>query len=215
MFVGVSGLIGAGKSTFTKQITTELSRRGAFWASCFEPVETNPYLEDFYADIPRWTFNMQMFLLAARFRQHQEILWAPYHRTGGGAIQDRTIYEDTIFARMHWEDGVLSERDWNTYLEHFTIMKGFLRYPDLVVHLRVKPETAMRRIQERGREAERGIPLDYLERLNAGYDEFVVEMARYTKVIDLDWENFGSVPEVADLVQRELESHRPKYLRNL
>lgn len=211
MFIGVSGLIGAGKSTFTTQLSEHF---GAEWGAYYEPVETNPYLEDFYQDIARWTFNMQMFLLAARFRQHQEVLWDPRHRNGGGIIQDRTIYEDTIFARMHHEDGLMVGRDWDTYIEHFHIMQGFLRYPDVIVYLRCSPEVAMARIQERGRDAEKDMPLEYLQRLYGGYEEFVEEMKRYIVVVPIDWTEYRPVEEVAATIL-EATNREQKFLRSL
>lgn len=223
MFVGVSGLIGAGKSTLTRQLAFELSQRARDngklvpdtpWEAVYEPVEENPYLEDFYLDISRWTFNMQMFLLAKRFQQHQEVLWNPVHRTGGGVVQDRTIYEDTIFARMHREDGLMDDRDWETYITHFHVMQGFLRYPDVILYLRVEPELAAERIKERGRNAEREIPLSYLQRLHEGYEEFVEEMSRYTVVVPLDWTDYQPVEIVADKVLAATDREQ-KFLRSL
>jgi deoxyadenosine kinase len=177
-------------------------------------VETNPYLEDFYQDINRWTFNMQMFLLAARFRQHQEVIWDPCHRHNGGVGQDRTIYEDTIFARMHREDGLMDDRDWETYNSHFHVMQGFLRYPDVIIYLRVEPEVAMERIKSRGREAEKGMDLHYLQRLHEGYDEFADEMQRYTVVVPIDWSEYKPIAEVADLVDTAT-TRKQKFLRSL
>jgi deoxyadenosine/deoxycytidine kinase len=228
MFVGVSGLIGAGKSTLTRQLADELDKRAydrsdllshpmkaPAWKAVFEPVEDNPYLEDFYLDIERWTFNMQMFLLAKRFQQHQEVLWDPCHRDGGGVVQDRTIYEDTIFARMHHEDGLMVGRDWQTYIDHFHVMQGFLRYPDVILYLRVTPEKALERINERARAEEQGkVPLDYLKSLYEGYEEFVEEMKRYTVVVTVDWQEYKPVAEVADLVEEAAE-RESKYLRSL
>jgi len=220
MFIGVAGLIGVGKSTFTTKLTehfqkeAEASGSGAVWKARYEPVETNPYLEDFYKDIERWTFNMQMFLLAARFRQHQEVLWDPCHRTGGGIIQDRTIYEDTIFARMHNEDGLMTGRDWDTYIDHFYIMQGFLRYPDVIVYLRVSPDIALARIRERGREAEADMSIEYLERLYEGYEEFAEEMQRYTVVITLDWSDFQDIGKMAEHIV-STSDRRQKFLRSL
>lgn len=229
MFIGVSGLIGAGKSTLTRQLANELEtrarrRRGIdeddlftrneFWKAIYEPVEENPYLEDFYLNIERWTFNMQMFLLAKRFQQHQEVIWDPVHRNGGGIVQDRTIYEDTIFARMHHDDGLMVGRDWETYITHFHIMQGFLRYPDLILYLRVSPETALSRIQQRGRSEEQGkVPLDYIKSLYEGYEEFIEEMGQYTNVLTIDWEEYKSVGEVVDLIEEQ--THSAKYLRSL
>ena len=231
MFIGVSGLIGAGKSTLTQQLADELERREMLkaqdiqaaiaagfprkWKPVFEPVDNNPYLEDFYLDISRWTFNMQMFLLAKRFQQHQEVLWDPCHRDGGGIVQDRTIYEDTIFARMHHEDGLMVGRDWDTYISHFHIMQGFLRYPDLILYLKVSPETALERIEERGRDEERGkVSLTYLKSLYDGYEQFVAEMKRFTVVVEIDWETYKPVSEVADLVLASARKES-KFLRSL
>ncbi len=216
MFIGVSGLIGAGKSTLTAQLSEELrGRSGAPWESVFEPVKENPYLEDFYLNISRWTFNMQMFLLAKRFQQHQEVIWNPTHRQGGGVVQDRTIYEDTIFARMHRDDKLMSDRDWDTYITHFEVMKGFLRYPDVILYLKVTPERALERIESRARPEEVGkVPLDYLKKLHDGYEEFVEEMSRYTVVVPLDWSEFRSVEEVADEVISSTRKEQ-KFLRSL
>jgi deoxyadenosine/deoxycytidine kinase len=211
LFIGVSGLIGVGKTTFTTNLADHL---GDGWATAYEPVETNPYLDDFYADIRRWTFNMQMFLLAQRFRQHQEVLWDPRHRAGGGIVQDRTIYEDTVFARMHREDGLMDDRDWQTYIDHFEVMKGFLRYPDVIVYLRADPAVALERIQARGREAENGMELAYLERLHEGYQEFADEMRRYTVVITVDWSQFGDVADVARVIKLAAGTNQ-KFLRSL
>jgi len=231
LFIGVSGLIGAGKSTLTRQLSNHLGvlaqmeqghlahdaqeHAEDLWGAYYEPVETNPFLEDFYQDIPRWTFTMQMFLLAKRFEQHQEVLWDPRHRKGGGIVQDRTIYEDTIFARMHRDDGLMPDREWQTYIDHFHIMQGFLRYPDVIVYLKVTPEQAMARILERARGAEEGkVPLDYLKKLHDGYEEFVEEMARYTVVVPVDWSDYQPVEVVAPLIL-EAADRNQKFLRSL
>jgi len=226
MFIGVSGLIGVGKSTFTTNLADHLDRHAEVppdhtdaptrpqWKAVYEPVETNPYLEDFYRDIERWTFNMQLFLLAARFRQHQEVLWDPTHRKGGGVVQDRTIYEDTIFARMHREDGLMDDRDWQTYIEHFFIMQGFIRYPDVIVYLRVTPDIAMERIKARGRNAEEVIEQSYLDRLFEGYEEFAEEMQRYTVVVPIDWSDYMPVPEAADIIMKAAD-RKQKFIRSL
>lgn len=214
MFVGVSGIIGAGKSTLAQQLADHLTRHGGPWRVCHEPVEDNPYLTDFYADIARWTFNMQMFLLAKRFALHQEVIWDPRHQLGGGVVQDRTIYEDVTFATMHRDDGLMSPRDFETYTSHFNIMRRYLVYPDVILHLRVDPQVALTRIASRGRDAEKTIPLAYLERLNNGYEEFVAEMARYTAVVIIDWNQFKPVEEVVEALHESVRSNG-KFLRSL
>ena len=211
MFIGVAGLIGVGKTTFTTDLADHL---GDGWKTAYEPVETNPYLEDFYQDISRWTFNMQMFLLAQRFEQHQAVIWDQCHKNGGGVVQDRTIYEDTIFARMHRDDGLMDDRDWKTYIGHFNIMKGFLRYPDVIVYLRTDPNVALDRIRERARNAERGMELSYLHRLHKGYEEFADEMQRYTVVVPVNWTFFQPVEAVAQRVLDAVDTNQ-KFVRSL
>lgn len=203
-FIVVSGIIGVGKTTLTRQLADHLK-----YEPKYEPVGSNPYLEDFYEDMARWTYPMQMHLLTRRFQQHQECLWG-----GKPVVLDRSIYEDTVFARMHREDGLMDDRDWQTYISHFHVMQGFLRYPDVIVYLRVDPAIALERIKERGRGAEKGIDLHYLTRLHEGYEEFAEEMARYTVVIPVDWSTFQPVEVVADLVLGQAHDQR-KFLRSL
>lgn len=220
MFIGVSGLIGVGKSTLTQQLADHCNDGewapglGGDWKAHYEPIKKNPYLEDFYDDIPRWTFNMQMFLLAKRFQQHQEVVWDPCHQNGGGVVQDRTIYEDTIFARMHRNDGLMDDRDWETYISHFNIMRRFLVYPDVILYLRIPPELAMERILSRGRNAEKTIELSYLQALYEGYEQFVDEMQRYTLVHTIDWTEYLPVEEVANQLEHLLRRNQV-FLRSL
>ena len=156
MFIGISGIIGAGKSTLAQNLAARLN-----YKLFNEPVDDNPYLEDFYSDMNRWGAMMQIHLLFRRFEQHQQIVW----NSEKGAVQDRTIYEDTIFARMLHESGFIDRRDYNTYLGHFNLMKRFLVYPDILLYLRVNPETSLNRIAQRGRKAEEGITLEYMQKL--------------------------------------------------
>ena len=114
MFIGISGIIGVGKSTLTQDLSERLG-----YATYNEPVKDNPYLEDFYSDMNRWGAMMQIHLLFRRFEQHQQIVW----NSEKGAVQDRTIYEDTIFARMLHEAGFIDQRDYDTYQGHFNLMK--------------------------------------------------------------------------------------------
>ena len=140
---------------------------------------------------------MQIHLLFRRFEQHQQIVW----KKEKGAVQDRTIYEDTIFARMLHEAGFIDKRDYETYLGHFNIMKRFLVYPDILIYLRVSPETSMQRIQERGRDAEGEITLEYMQKLHQGYESFITEMDHYTRTLTLDWNEYMETDEVAKMVK--------------
>ena len=164
MFIGIAGIIGAGKTTLCQRLAGHLG-----FEAFNEPVDDNPYLEDFYSDMNRWSAMMQLHLLFRRFEQHQRIVW----NKEKGAVQDRTIYEDTIFARMLHEAGFIDKRDYETYAGHFNVMKRFLVYPDVLIYLQVSPEVSMQRITERGRNAEGGITLDYMENLHQGYESFI------------------------------------------
>ena len=205
MFIGISGIIGAGKSTLAQNLAMHLG-----YEAFKEPVKENPYLEDFYANMNRWGAMMQIHLLFRRFEQHQQIVW----NSKEGAVQDRTIYEDTIFARMLHEAGFIDQRDYETYVGHFNVMKRFLVYPDVLIYLRVSPEVSMQRIQERGRDAESKITLDYIEKLHQGYESFIAEMDHYTRVLTLDWNEYKEPEEVAKLVKEKANENR-EFLRDL
>lgn len=190
------GIIGAGKSTLTGKLAEYLG-----YDAHYEPVKENVYLTDFYKDPARWGAMMQIYLLAKRFAQHQEIVWSGK----GKAIQDRTIYEDTIFAEMLYEDGLISERDYDTYISHFNVMKRYLVYPDLVIFLDVKPEVAMERIMSRGRTMENEMELEYLKKLDAGYRKFISEIGRWTRVVTIDYNRFLTTEEVIEQLKGELD----------
>ena len=205
MFIGIAGIIGAGKSTLAQNLDAKLG-----YKSYNEPVDDNPYLEDFYIDMIRWGAMMQIHLLFRRFEQHQQIVW----NSEKGAVQDRTIYEDTIFARMLHESGFIDRRDYNTYLGHFNLMKRYLLYPDILLYLRVNPETSLNRITQRGRKAEKGITLEYMQKLFLGYENFIDEMGRYTRVISLDWNHYLEIDEVVDRIS-EKKKEKLHFLRDL
>ena len=205
MFIGIAGIIGAGKSTLAQNLATRLG-----YKSYNEPVDDNPYLEDFYIDMNRWGAMMQIHLLFRRFEQHQQIVW----NSEKGAVQDRTIYEDTIFARMLHKAGFIDQRDYETYVGHFNVMKRFLVYPDVLIYLRVSPEVSMQRIQARGRDAEGGITLGYMEKLHQVYEKFITEMDHYTRVLTLDWNEYKESDEVARLVKKKANENR-EFLRDL
>ena len=205
MFIGISGIIGAGKSTLAQDLAGRLGCK-----AYNEPVKDNPYLEDFYSDMNRWGAMMQIHLLFRRFEQHQQIVW----NSEKGAVQDRTIYEDTIFARMLHEAGFIDQRDYDTYQGHFNLMKRYLVYPNLLIYLRVDPETSLQRIAKRGRNAESGITLDYMQKLHDGYESFIEEMSRYTRVLTLDWNQFLELDEVVDRITEKAGEKRA-FLRDL
>jgi len=163
-FVAVAGNIGSGKSS----LTAGLSRLFG-WRAFFEIVDENPYLADFYQDMARWAFHLQVYFLSKRFQHHQSIV-----RSGESVIQDRTIYEDAeIFARNLFEQGKMSGRDYESYRELFATMAEFLRPPDLLVFLEAPVETLQARIASRGRSFEQAIPAEYLEQLNVLYADWV------------------------------------------
>jgi len=171
--VGIAGNIGVGKTTLTRNLAERLN-----WKPYYESVIDNPYLDDFYQDMRRWSFNLQIYFLAHRFRSQKEIA-----ESGYPAVQDRTIYEDVeIFARSLYEQGYMNERDYRTYRDLFADMVYFLPKPDLIIYLKASVKTLMARIKQRGRDFEHSISPDYIEYLNRAYERWMKE-ARETFTI--------------------------------
>ncbi len=197
LFIGIAGMIGAGKSTLATALGEHLGID-----VYYEPVDDNEYLEDFYRDTPRYSFAMQIYLLNRRFQQHQEIIWR-----GRSAVQDRTIYEDSIFARMLAESGLMDERDYRTYSELFRHMSNFMCKPNVIVYLDVSPELSHDRIRQRGRQVEGGVSLEYLKALYAGYEAFITDISRVIPVIRVDYERFATAEEMAEMIQHEYLDH--------
>jgi deoxyadenosine kinase len=193
MFIGIAGMIGAGKSTLATALGEHLEID-----AYYEPVQDNEYLEDFYRDTKTYSFAMQVYLLNRRFQQHQEIIWR-----GRSAVQDRTIYEDSIFARMLAENGLMDERDYRTYQELFKHMSNFMCKPSVIVYLDVSPETSLERIRMRNRGVEADIELQYLRALYAGYERFVKDISRVIPVIRIDYERFATADEMAEVIKHE------------
>ena len=193
MFIGIAGMIGAGKSTLATALGEHLGID-----AYYEPVTDNDYLEDFYKDTKRYSFAMQVYLLNRRFQQHQEIIWK-----GKSAVQDRTIYEDSIFARMLAETGLMDARDYRTYQQLFRHMSNFMCKPSVIVYLDVSPKTSMDRIKMRSRGVEADIQLSYLEALHEGYERFVKDISRVIPVIRIDYERFATADEMAEVIKRE------------
>ena len=162
-FIGLAGNIGVGKTTFTKKMADVFG-----WSPFYESVADNPYLSDFYGDMKRWSFNLQIYFLHHRFKAQKEIF-----ELSGGVVQDRTIYEDVeIFARNLYEMGRMDDRDWENYQNLFSIMTDYLRKPDLIIYLKASTDTLQTRIHSRGRDYEISIDPEYLHQLNVAYDQW-------------------------------------------
>ena len=178
MHIAVAGNIGSGKTTLTTMLTKHYG-----WEARFEPVDYNPYLEDYYKDIPRWSFNLEIYFLKQRFRDLLEI--AQSEKT---IIQDRTIYEGVyVFTANNKAMGNLSDRDFDTYMELFEQMMTIVKYPDLMIYLKAEVPHLVQNIQKRGRDYEQTMPIDYLENLNTRYNEFIYDKYEGPKlIIDVD-----------------------------
>lgn len=164
MYIAVAGNIGSGKSTLTRLLAHHYG-----WEARYESVEENPYLEDYYRDIHRWSFNLEVFFLKERFRDLLAI-----EQAKKTIIQDRTIYEGVyVFMQNNKEMGNLSDRDYETYMELFEQMMSVVRPPDLLIYLKASVPHLVGNIQLRGREYEQAMQLDYLENLNRRYDDFI------------------------------------------
>jgi len=167
-FLAVAGNIGSGKSSLTNLLSAHFG-----WKPYFESVEDNPYLSDFYGDMKRWSFNLQVYFLSNRFRSHKLITEGPQ-----SVILDRAIYEDAeIFARNLFEIGNMEERDYRNYVALYEVMTGYLRAPDLLIYLRASVDTLMRQISLRGRDFEQSIRREYLEQLNRHYEAWIQRYA--------------------------------------
>ena len=163
-FVGIAGNIGAGKTTLTDIIADSFG-----WKPYYEQVTDNPYLPDFYGDMRRWSFNLQVYFLSNRFKTHKEM-----EESGYSCVQDRTIYEDVeIFAYNLREMGNMSARDYDNYCKLFSTMTSYLSKPDLIVYLRATTDTLLSRIGSRGRDFEKSINPEYLHMLNIAYEHWI------------------------------------------
>lgn len=187
-YIALAGNIGAGKSSLTGLLSKHFG-----WQAYYESVDDNPYLPDFYEDMKRWSFNLQIYFLSARFRSQKEMLGVRE-----SFVQDRTIYEDVeIFAKNLFEMGLMSERDYKNYGALFQEMSDYLRPPDLLVYLRAKVPTLVNQIQQRGRDYESSIRIDYLERLNSLYEDWIDRYPHQKLIIETD--NLDFVNDREDL----------------
>lgn len=188
MYVAVSGNIGSGKTTLTSRLAKHYG-----WTAEFEAVDNNPYLEDFYADMKRWAFHLQIYFLNSRFKQVSAI--AQRQQT---TIQDRTIYEDAyIFAANLYKSQLLTDRDYQNYLNLFHSMMAYAKAPDLLIYLRADIPKLVSQIQKRGRTYEDAIRLDYLKNLNTHYEEWIANY-KQGRLLIIDVNNMDFVSNVED-----------------
>jgi len=200
LFVAVAGNIGSGKSSLTQLLSHEFG-----WIPYYESVEDNPYLHDFYTDMKRWSFNLQVYFLSNRFRSHKSITEGPR-----SVVLDRVIYEDAeIFARNLFEIGNMEERDYRNYVALYKVMTEYLRPPDLLIYLRANIDTLLKQISLRGRDFEQSIRREYLEQLNVHYEAWT---KRYRLgpllVVESDSLDFvkrpGDLKTVMGMIRRKL-----------
>jgi deoxyadenosine/deoxycytidine kinase len=188
-FIGIAGNIGVGKTTMTKKLAKDLG-----WQPYFESVIDNPYLEDFYEDMSRWSFNLQVYFLSHRYKSHKEMIKSPH-----STIQDRTIYEDVeIFARNLYKLDKMSKRDWDNYRELFGIMVEELQAPDLIIYLKASVDTLLTRIERRSRDFERKVDPEYLYRLNISYDKWIKKEKERNNVLIVDTNDFNIFNDTED-----------------
>jgi deoxyadenosine/deoxycytidine kinase len=200
MHIAIVGNIGAGKTTLT-----ELLAKNYNWDPLYEAVDNNPYLEDFYSDMKRWSFNLQIYFLNNRYRQIIEI-----QKSGQDIIQDRTIYEDAyIFAENLHDMGLMTTRDYENYQAMFDNITEFIKPPDLLIYLKASVPTLVNNIQHRGREYESGIRLDYLSKLNEKYDKWI-KGYKLGKLLIIDKDNIDfannteDLASVVQMIEREI-----------
>lgn len=198
MHVAIAGNIGSGKTTLTRLLSKHYK-----WKAHYEDVEDNPYLDDFYNQMERWSFNLQIYFLNSRFRQILDI-----RQSGNKVIQDRTIYEDAyIFAPNLHAMGLMTNRDYENYKSLFDLMESVTKGPDLMIYLRSSIPNLVNQIHKRGREYENSISIDYLSRLNERYEAWV---HNYDKgnllIVDVDNINFVDNPEDLGAVINKIDA---------
>ena len=198
MHIAIAGNIGSGKTT----VTTLLAKQYG-WEPHFEDVDTNPYLTNFYEDMQRWSFNLQIYFLNSRFRQIIN-----FRKSGKDIVQDRTIYEDAhIFAPNLHAMGLMTSRDFDNYSKLFELMSSFIQPPDLLIYLRAEVPTLVNQIQKRGRDYEEGIRLDYLKRLNERYEAWIstYNLGKLL-IVDVDNRNFAENPQDFELLINKINA---------
>ncbi len=191
MHIAIAGNIGSGKTTLTRLLGKHYK-----YEPHFEDVENNPYLNDFYNEMQRWSFNLQVYFLNSRFRQVNN-----FRESGKNVIQDRTIYEDAfIFAPNLHEMGLMTTRDFENYISLFQLMDSFIKPPDLLIYLKASVPVLVNQIQQRGRDYENSIRIDYLQKLNDRYESWISEYDK-GKLLIIDVDNNSFHTEAEDLGQ--------------
>ena len=197
MHIGIAGNIGCGKTTLTRKLSEHYG-----WTPKYEAVTYNPYLEDYYKDIPRWSYNLETYFLAQRFRDVLEIA-----KSKDVIIQDRTLFEGVyIFVANNREMGNLSERDYDTYMQLFELMMSMVRPPDLLIYLRSSIPHLVSQIQKRGREYEQSISIEYLTGLNNRYEEWIASYKGQVLIIDADDLDFQNRPEDFSFITDKIDA---------
>ena len=199
MHIGIAGNIGSGKTTLTRMLAEHYG-----WTPKYEAVTYNPYLEDYYKDIKRWSFNLEVYFLTQRFKDVLEIA-----HSDNVIIQDRTIFEGVyIFVANNKAMGNLSDRDYETYMDLFRLMMSLVKAPDLLIYLRSSVPHLVSQIQKRGRDYEKSIEIEYLEGLNERYEKWISEYPGKVLTIDADGLDFQNRPEdfatITDKIDSEL-----------
>ena len=198
MHIAIAGNIGSGKTTLTKMLAAHYG-----WTPMFESTDFNPYLTDFYDDMERWSFNLQIYFLNKRFKDVVSIA-----KSDDIVVQDRTIYEDAyIFASNLHSMGLMSSRDYDNYIELFDLMMSLISLPDLLIYLRSSIPNLIAQIQKRGREYEKSIRIDYITGLNERYESWIKDYKGNILIIDADNIKFGNRPEDFEKVTDMIDAH--------
>lgn len=197
MHIGIAGNIGAGKTTLTRMLSEHYG-----WTAKYESVTYNPYLEDYYSDIKRWSYNLETYFLAQRFRDLVEIA-----KSDEVIIQDRTLMEGVnIFVTNNKEMGNLSERDFDTYMQLYNLMMSMVSQPDLLIYLRSSIEGIVRKIQKRGRDYEQGLSVEYLSNLNRLYEDWIAAYPGRVIIFNVDDLDYENRPEDFALITDRLDA---------
>ncbi|MBQ8483373.1 MAG: deoxynucleoside kinase [Bacteroidales bacterium] len=197
MHIGIAGNIGCGKTTLTRMLSEHYG-----WTPKYESVTYNPYLEDYYKDIERWSYNLETYFLAQRFQDLLEIA-----KSDEVIIQDRTILEGVhIFVANNKAMGNLSDRDFDTYMQLFNLMMSMVREPDLLIYLKSSVPHLVSQIQKRGRDYERSISIEYLNNLNERYDKWIGEYKGQVLIIEADELDFENRPEDFSLITDKIDA---------